>query len=97
MAFPTSLPSPTHTPLRGGPTVRWGILAPGGIAGSWATTVTANTDQPIVAVASRSLQRAEAFAAEHGIARAYGAYEQLVADPEVDAVYIAAPHSEHLP
>jgi len=97
MAFPTSLPAPTNTPLRGGPTVRWGILAPGGIAGSWAATVTANTDQPIVAVASRSLERAQAFAAEHGIARAYGGYEQLVADPEVDAVYIAAPHSEHLP
>jgi predicted dehydrogenase len=72
------------------------VLAPGGIADSWVATVHANTDQRVVAVASRSLGRAQAFAAAHGIDRAYGAYEQLVADPAVEAVYIAAPHTEHL-
>jgi predicted dehydrogenase len=91
----TVLPRPSFTPLRGGRIVRWGILAPGAIAGDWARTVRANTDQPIVAVASRSVERAERFAREHGIPAAYGGYEQLLADPAVEAVYIAAPHSEH--
>src|SRR5690606_32643818 len=58
-------------------------------------TVHANTDQRVVAVASRSAARAEAFAARHGIPRSYGGYEQLVADPQVDIVYVAAPHAEH--
>jgi len=90
-----SLPTPTHVPLRGGAALRWGVLAPGSIAGAWVGTVHANTDQRVVAVASRSLDRAHAFAATHGIEHAYGDYEQLVADPDVDVVYIAAPHSEH--
>ena len=93
--LPSTLPSSTHTPLRGGATLRWGILAPGRIAHDWATTVHANTDQRVVAVASRSAERAAAFAATHGVERSYGQYEALVGDPEVDIVYIAAPHSEH--
>ncbi len=93
--LPSTLPSSTHTPLRGGATLRWGILAPGRIAHSWTTTVHANTDQRVVAVASRSADRAAEFAATHGIERFYGEYEALVGDPEVDIVYIAAPHSEH--
>ena len=92
----TALPEPTHTPLTGGATLRWGVLAPGTIANQWVGTLHANTDQRTVAVASRSLARAEEFAAKHGIDRAYGSYEQLVGDPGVDAVYVAAPHSEHL-
>lgn len=92
----STLPEPVYTPLRGGPVLRWGVLAPGGIAESWVGTVHANTDQRVVAVASRSLERAQAFATKHSIDRAYGDYAQLVADPAVDAVYIAAPHTEHL-
>jgi predicted dehydrogenase len=49
----------------------------------------------VVAAGSRSLERAQAFAAEFGVERAYGSYESLVDDPEVDAVYIASPHSQH--
>ncbi|TPW67926.1 Gfo/Idh/MocA family protein, partial [Schumannella sp. 10F1B-5-1] len=49
----------------------------------------------VVAVASRSAERASEFAARHGIEAAYGSYEQLVADPQVDVVLVAAPHSEH--
>lgn len=89
------LPDSTHVPLRGGPVLRWGILAPGTIADAWTTTVHRNTDQRVVAVGSRTRERAEAFAAKHSIPRAFGSYEELVADPEVDIVYIAAPHSEH--
>ncbi|MBX3100620.1 MAG: Gfo/Idh/MocA family oxidoreductase [Salinibacterium sp.] len=90
-----SLPEPTNTPLRGGARLNWGVLAPGSIASHWVASVHANTDQRVVAVASRTLSRAQEFAAAQGIEQAYGSYEQLVADPRVDAVYIAAPHSEH--
>lgn len=88
-------PDATHTPLRGGATLRWGVLAPGAIAADWVSAVHRYTDQRVVAAASRSLDRAQAFTARHGIPRAYGAYEHLVADPEVDIVYVAAPHTEH--
>jgi predicted dehydrogenase len=90
-----SLPSPHVTPLRGGPILRWGVLAPGAIAQDFVSTMHANTDQRVHAVASRSVERATAFAATHGIPRSYGSYDQLVADPDVDVVYVAAPHSEH--
>jgi xylose dehydrogenase (NAD/NADP) len=50
---------------------------------------------PIVAVASRKRARAEAFAREHGIERAHGSYEELLADPELDAVVIALPNTLH--
>ena len=49
------------------------------------------------AVASRSFERATTFAARWGVGRAYDSYERLVADPGIDIVYIAAPHSEHRP
>jgi predicted dehydrogenase len=90
-----ALPHPDIPPLRGGPTLRWGVLAPGEIANDFVSTLHANTDQRAVAVASRSAERAEAFAAKHGIATHYAGYEQLVADQDVDVVYVAAPHSEH--
>ena len=49
----------------------------------------------LVAVGSRDLDKAKAFAAEFGGARGYGSYEALLADPEVDAVYISTPHPQH--
>ena len=88
-------PASTATPLRGGPTLRWGVLAPGRIAADFIQTLHANSDQRMHAVGSRSLDRATAFAARFGIERAYDSYERLVADPGVDIVYVAAPHSEH--
>jgi len=91
----TKLPEADNQPLRGGPVLRWGVLAPGRIANDWVAAVHENTDQRVVAVASRRLSRAEAFAATHGIERSWGSYEQLLADADVDIVYIAAPHSEH--
>lgn len=93
--LPATLPEPTNTPLRGGPTVRWGVLAPGVIADAWTAAVHSHTDQRVAAVASRDLDKARRFAERHGIRTAYGDYEQLVADPEVDVVYIAPPHTEH--
>ncbi|MGV8912150.1 MAG: Gfo/Idh/MocA family protein [Rhodoglobus sp.] len=91
------LPESTAAPLRGGATLRWGVLAPGGIATDWVAAMHANTDQRVVAVASRSAERAAEFAHKNGIERSYGSYEQLVADPEVDIVYIAAPNVFHRP
>ncbi len=75
--------------------VRWGILATGKIAGAFATNLALVPDAELAAVASRRLESAQAFAAEHGAARAYGSYEQLVADPDVDVVYVATPHALH--
>lgn len=76
--------------------VRWGILATGRIAGVFAKAV---SDVPlqgsVVAVGSRSLESAGRFAADHLIAKAHGSYEALLADPQVEAVYIGTPHTEH--
>jgi predicted dehydrogenase len=76
-------------------TFRWGILAPGAIAGKFAEAVTALPDAVVTAVGSRDLGRAEAFAARHAIPRVYGSYAELVADPDIDAIYVASPHSHH--
>ncbi|MGL4255892.1 MAG: Gfo/Idh/MocA family protein, partial [Microbacterium sp.] len=74
--------------------LRWGILGPGGIARAFASDLrTAGLD--LVAVGSRSAESAGAFAAEFDVARTHGSYEALVADPEVDIVYIATPHPFH--
>lgn len=94
-ALPSALPAPRFPDPADAPSLRWGVLAPGWIAGMWAETVLANTGQRIVAVGSRSAERAAAFAATHGIARSYGSYAELVEDPDVDVVYVASPHSEH--
>ncbi len=76
-------------------TTRWGILATGKIAHSFATDLALVPGAELVAVGSRRLTSARAFAEEHG-GRAHGSYEELVADPEVDVVYVATPHSMHL-
>lgn len=81
-------------------TVRWGFLATGRIAHTVARDLALLPDHRLVAVGSRRPEAAEAFAAEHagpdGPARAHGSYEELVADPDVDVVYIASPHALHL-
>jgi predicted dehydrogenase len=75
-------------------TIRWGILATGGIAHTFARDLKW-AGLTIQAVGSRSQESADAFAAEYGIPSAHGSYEALVADPEVDIVYIATPHPFH--
>jgi len=94
-SFPTTLPTPRTAPLRGGPALRWGILAPGDIAGDFVHAMHTHTDQRAVAVAGRSLERAQAFADKNNIPRAYGDHRALVEDKDVDIVYVASPHSEH--
>ncbi|WP_106538996.1 Gfo/Idh/MocA family protein [Haloactinopolyspora alba] len=75
-------------------TTRWGILATGGIAGVFTRDLLAHGHQ-VAAVGSRSPAGAQRFAESFGIPRAYGSYEELVADPDVDVVYVATPHNFH--
>jgi predicted dehydrogenase len=93
--FPADFPKSRIPDPMDAPALRWGVLAPGRIAGTFVDALAQCTKQRLVAVGSRSLDRAQAFASAHGADRAYSSYEQLVADPEVDAVYVASPHSEH--
>lgn len=77
------------------PPLRWGVIAPGRIAAGFTEALHAHTRHRVVAVGSRSAERAQAFARRFGIDRAHPSYRALVNDPEVDAVYVASPHSEH--
>lgn len=72
-----------------------GILGTGWIADKMATTLAGMTTARAYAVASRTLDKAEKFAAQFSIPKAYGSYEALTNDPEVDLIYIATPHSHH--
>jgi predicted dehydrogenase len=75
--------------------IRWGIVGPGRIAELLVEDFAVVEGARVTAVASRSLPRAEAFAARHGIERSYGSYAELLADPDVDVVYVATPHAQH--
>ncbi|KQZ90051.1 oxidoreductase [Phycicoccus sp. Root563] len=90
------LPAPRVPDPRSAPVLRWGVIAPGGIARTFGRALRARTGQELRAVASRSLDRAQEYQREFDVEVAYGSYEELVADPHVDAVYVASPHSEHL-
>ncbi len=78
------------------PPLRWGILSTGAIARTFATDLPHSQSGTLLAVASRTDEGAARFAAEVGAPKSYGTYEALLADPEVDAVYIATPHPLHL-
>ncbi|NQD87874.1 Gfo/Idh/MocA family oxidoreductase [Paenarthrobacter sp. CM16] len=75
-------------------TIRWGILGTGFIAGLQTKDLKEN-GFTVQAVGSRSLDSSQLFADEHGVATAHGSYEDLVADPLVDVVYVATPHPFH--
>jgi predicted dehydrogenase len=72
--------------------LRWGLLSTADINGALLTSGYGE----FVAIASRSAEGAEAYAREHGIPRAHGSYEDLLADAEVDAVYVPLPNSMHV-
>ncbi len=74
---------------------RWGILGPGKIAHAFADALAVLEDHDLVAVGGRDAGRAGDFARHYGVAPAYGSHEALIADAEVDAVYVATPHSHH--
>lgn len=72
-----------------------GVLGTGGIVRSVTPTLAMMTGVECYAIASRTLSRAKEAAAEYGYEKAYGSYEELVKDPEVELVYVATPHSRH--
>ena len=89
--FPESrVPDPNAAPSLG-----WGIAGPGWIAERFADSLARHGSQRVTAVGSRSPSRAEAFASSRGL-RAHGSYGELAAEPEVDVVYVATPHTAHL-
>ena len=75
--------------------IRWGILSTGSIASSFVEDLRLLPDATVTAVGSRTTDSAERFAARHGIPRAHGSWQALVDDPEVDAIYVATPHTAH--
>ena len=75
-------------------TFKWGILGPGGIARAFAKDLQLLDGHEVAAVGSRTLSNAQEFAKSFG-GTAYGSYEELVADPTVDAIYVATPHPSH--
>lgn len=75
--------------------VRWGVVGPGRIAAKVVRDFPHVDGAQVVAVASRSVDRARAFADEHGIGRAHGSYRAIVDDDTVDVLYIATPHPQH--
>ena len=75
--------------------IKFGILATGNIANSMAKAVQDLDDVECYAAASRSFERAKDFADKWGFENAYGSYEELVEDSEVDLIYVASPHSHH--
>lgn len=76
-------------------TFKIGILGAGWIAEKMAETVSRMNGYEISAIASRSIERARLFAAKFNIEKAYGSYEELVRDNDIDLIYVATPHSHH--
>jgi predicted dehydrogenase/aryl-alcohol dehydrogenase-like predicted oxidoreductase len=77
--------------------VRWGIIGAGKIAETFASGVAASESGDVLAVGSRAADTAEQFGQKFGIPRRYSRYEDVLADPEIDAVYISTPHPFHAP
>jgi len=75
--------------------LRWGVIGAGGIAAVFAADLELTDSGRVVAVGSREPAHAEAFAERFGVPNRHGSYEALVADPDVDAVYVATPHPRH--
>ncbi|MDR1852774.1 MAG: Gfo/Idh/MocA family oxidoreductase [Propionibacteriaceae bacterium] len=90
-----TLPTPRIPEPDTAPALNWGILGAGGIARRFTAAVNTFTASRVAAVGSRTPDKGEAFAAAHGIAKSYTSYEQLVSDPEIDAVYVATTHNDH--
>ncbi len=86
-----SAPDPMQAPA-----IRWGILGAGGIAAKFAEAVKNYTQSTVVAAASASsLEKAQAFVAEHDAGDAYQSYSELLARDDIDAVYVATTHNNH--
>ncbi|XMO85544.1 Gfo/Idh/MocA family oxidoreductase [Algibacter sp. AS12] len=76
-------------------TINWGIIGLGSIANKFATDLLTIEDAKLYAVASRNQDKADAFASKYNATKAYGSYEAMVEDKNIDAIYIATPHTLH--
>ena len=76
--------------------VRWGILSTARINHNVIDSARATAQAEVIAVASRDRSRADAYAGEHGIPRAYGSYDELLTDPDIEVVYNSLPNSMHV-
>jgi len=74
---------------------KWGILAPGKMSAKFTKGIKLFENAELFAVGSRDLERSRKFANEYGFEKFYGSYEELAADPNVEVIYIASPHSFH--
>ena len=92
-----AIPEPVILDPDAVPALRFGVIGPGEIADVFVSAIHAHTAQRATAVASRRPGRAAEFAKKHGIETVHSTYEQLVLDPDIDAVYIATHISDHLP
>lgn len=75
---------------------KWGILAPGKMSAKFTRALKLLRNVELYSVGSRDTERAREFAKEFGFRKYFGSYEELVADPDLDIVYIASPHSHHM-
>lgn len=76
--------------------LRWGLIGTGIICDQFARDLHAVENGFGYSVASRNLEKAKQFAADHNIEKAYGNYEEMLADPNIDVIYVGTPHTEHL-
>jgi predicted dehydrogenase len=73
----------------------WGILAPGKMSAKFTTGLKLLGNAELYSVGSRDLQRAKQFSSDFGFQKYYGSYEEFAADPDLEIVYVASPHSHH--
>ena len=94
-SLPDALPAPRRPSPDSVPSLRWGVLGTGWIASRFVAALRASTKQRVVAVGSRTQASADAFAATTAIERAFSPPGALLADPDVDIIYVATPHHMH--
>ena len=97
MPLPSALPTARTPDPMDAPTLRWGVIGPGWIAERFTQALQRGTRQRCWPLPPGPPTARPSFAARVGIERSYGSYEQLVADPDVDVVYVATPHNAHHP
>ena len=76
--------------------IKWGIISTGHISGKFAAALAILPEAELVAVASRNIETANQFAKNFNVPKAYGTYQELANDPEIDVIYIGTPHTFHL-
>ncbi|MGJ0203343.1 Gfo/Idh/MocA family oxidoreductase [Leucobacter sp. gxy201] len=89
------IPDPRTPAPETAPVLNWGVIGPGRIAEQFVSSLTRHSTQRVAAIASRDEARARTFADKHGIDRAYGSTEAMLASPGIDVVYVATPHVFH--